>query len=283
MKNWRVLLTLAGFFSIGVTAQITSAGNESSVGSAIVSTTKASTAADVNNSFTLTSGTPVLAELRKTVKAKKAKAGDQVKAEVVQDVIFHGKIVIRRGSKLVGHVTEARGRSKEYAESRLGIMFDKAVLKGGGEMPLNAGICAMAAAARTSMVDKPDEMLPPSLMGGIGSNQNSGPQPMGGRSPTVTRGAPSTPTINPSPASSAGNPTGPIIPVPVAKPQGTTFKGSVLSSGSRGVFGIPGIKLRSQTSGKAQNYVVSSTTQDVQLESGIQLLLQVNEAVVAQF
>ena len=283
MKNWRVLLTLAGFFSVGVTAQITSTGNESSAGSAIVSTTKASSAADVNNSFTLTGGTPVLVELSKTVKAKKAKAGDQVKAEVVQDVILHGKIVIRRGSKLVGHVTEARGRSKEDAESRLGITFDKAVLKGGGEMPLNAGICAMAAAARTSMVDKPDEMLPPSLMGGFGGNQNPGPQPVGGgRASGATRGTAVTPSVNPTPASSAGLPTGPIIPVPVAKPHGT-FKVSVLSSGSRGVFGIPGIRLRSQTSGKAQNYVVSSTTQDVQLESGIQLLLQVNEAVVAQF
>jgi len=278
MKNWRVLLTLAAVFPVGVTAQITSADNESSAGSAIVATTKTNTTADVNNSFTLTSGTPVLAELRKTVKAKKAKAGDQVKAEVVQDVIFRGKIVIRRGSKLVGHVTEARGRSKEDAESRLGIMFDKAILKGGGEMPLNAGICAMAAATRTSMVDKPDEMLPPSLMGGIGSNQNSGPQPMGGRPQTPTRGAPPTPAISPTSASGAGIPTGPIIPGPVAKPQGAAFKGSVLSSGSRGVFGIPGVKLRSISSGKAQNYVVSSTTQDVQLESGIQLLLQVIEA-----
>ena len=277
MKNWRVLLTLAVVFSIGATAQVTSTTSESSTGSAIVSTTKANTTADVNNSFTLASGTPVLAELSKTVKAKKVKAGDPVKAEVVQDVISHGKSVIRRGSKLLGHVTEARVRGKEDAESRLGIVFDKAMLKGGGEMPLNAGIYAMAAAARISMVDKPDEMLPPSMMGGIGSNQTTGPQPYGGRTTAPSRGASATPTINSTPASTAGAIAGPMIPVPSSKPRGTTFKGSVLSSGSRGVFGIPGIKLRS-ASGNAQKYVVSSTTQDVQLDSGVQLLLQVNEA-----
>ena len=277
MKNWRVLLTLAAVYSIGATAQVTSATSESSAGSAIVSTTKANTAADVNNSLALARGTPVLAELSKTVKAKKAKAGDPVKAEVVQDVISHGKIVIRRGSKLLGHVTEARVRGKEDAESRLGIVFDKAMLKGGGEMPLNAGIYAMAAAARISMVDKPDEMLPPSMMGGIGSNQTTGPQPYGGRTTAPTRGSSVTPTINATPASTAGVIAGPMIPVPSSKPQGTIFKGSVLSSGSRGVFGIPGIKLRS-ASGNAQKYVVSSTTQNVQLDSGVQLLLQVNEA-----
>ena len=274
MKNWRVLLTLAVVFSISAAAQVSSATSESSAGSAIVSTTKANTAADVNNSFTLASGTPVLAELSKTVKAKKVKAGDPVKAEVVQDVISHGKIVIRRGSKLLGHVTEARARGKEDAESRLGIVFDKAMLKGGGEMPLNAGICAMAAAARISMVDKPEEMLPPSLMGA--SSQNTGPQPYGGRTTAPSRGSSVTPTVNPTPASSAGIAAGPIIPVPSSKPLGTSFKGSVLSSGSRGVFGIPGIKLRS-ISGNGGKYVVSSISKDVQLESGVQLLLQVNE------
>ena len=51
---------------------------------------------------------------------------------------------------------------------------------------------------------------------------------------------------------------------------------SLLSSGSRGVFGIPGLRLRTAGSDPNLGYLVSSMTKDVKLDSGIQLLLQVN-------
>ncbi len=54
-------------------------------------------------------------------------------------------MVLHKGSKLVGHVTEAQARTKENGESKLGIAFDKAVLKGGQEMAFNGVIQALAA------------------------------------------------------------------------------------------------------------------------------------------
>ena len=67
------------------------------------------------------------AELSKSLDAKKAKPGDEVTAKLTQDVKADGKVVMHKGSRLVGHVTEAQAKSKENAESKLGIVFDKAV------------------------------------------------------------------------------------------------------------------------------------------------------------
>jgi hypothetical protein len=89
-------------------------------------------AADVNGATgALSSGTTLQAELTKSIDAKKAKQGDEVTARLTQDVKSSGHVVLHKGSKLVGHVTEAQAKSKESSESKLGIAFDKAVLKGG--------------------------------------------------------------------------------------------------------------------------------------------------------
>src|SRR5215470_1151369 len=95
-------------------------------------------------SAALTSGTSLQAELVKSLDAKKAKPGDEVSAKVTQDVKSDGKVVIHKGTRLVGHVTEAQARTKEQANSTLGIAFDKAVLKGGEEVSFNSVIQAIA-------------------------------------------------------------------------------------------------------------------------------------------
>jgi hypothetical protein len=95
------------------------------------------------------------ATLTKPVDARRAKPGDEVTATVAQDARGSGDVMFRRGTKLVGHVTEAQphGRKSDSAsasgtgstESRLGIVFDKAILEGGREVPVNATIQAIAA------------------------------------------------------------------------------------------------------------------------------------------
>ena len=91
----------------------------------------------------LSSGTTLQAELTKSIDAKKAKPGDEVTAKLTQDVKARGKVVLHKGTKLVGHVTEAQAKSKENSESKLGMAFDKAVLKGGEEMAFNGVIQAL--------------------------------------------------------------------------------------------------------------------------------------------
>ncbi|HVG91596.1 MAG TPA: hypothetical protein VNB54_08910, partial [Alphaproteobacteria bacterium] len=51
-------------------------------------------------------GSYMLVELTKGLTAKKLKPGDKVKAEVTQDVVSHGKVIIPVETELIGHVTE---------------------------------------------------------------------------------------------------------------------------------------------------------------------------------
>src|SRR5580700_2231720 len=109
----------------------------------------------------LPSGTAVNAELNSSVDSKKAKVGDKVEAHTTDDIKYAGKIVVPKGAKLEGHVTEATARSKGDSGSTLAIQFDKAIAKKGEEIPLNVAILAIAAA------------LPDFSGGGPGSGSDS--------------------------------------------------------------------------------------------------------------
>ena len=115
-------------------------------------------------------GSILYAELSKTVDAKKAKVGDPVTAQLLADVVARGKIVVRRDSKLIGHVTEAQPRSKENPESRLGIAFDKIIVKGGQEVSIRSTLLALRPAPRLTF-DVPSAPSPP------GVNPAAGPGP----------------------------------------------------------------------------------------------------------
>lgn len=101
------------------------------------------TSSTVASAPVIENGAILYAELSKTLDAKKAKADDPVTAQLLADVLSHGKIVIRRDSKLIGHITEAQPYSKEKPESRLGIAFEKVVLKGGQEVPFSSVLMAL--------------------------------------------------------------------------------------------------------------------------------------------
>ena len=114
--------------------------------------------ASTDASSPLEKGSILYAELTKTVDAKKAKVGDPVNAVLVADVLAHGKIVVRRDAKLLGHVTEAQVHSKEIPESRLGIVFDKIITKS-GEVPFQSLLLAIRPAERP-VVEYPTRLLP---------------------------------------------------------------------------------------------------------------------------
>ena len=54
--------------------------------------------------------------------------------------------MLKKGTHLVGHVTQAQARANGQTQSQLGIVFDHAVLKNGQEVPFNASIQALASA-----------------------------------------------------------------------------------------------------------------------------------------
>jgi len=133
-------------------------------------------------------GSYMLVELDKTLKAGKLKVGDKVKAEVSQDVISHGKVIIPVETKLVGHVTEVSVRDSAHPESRLGIVFDRILLKHYHDIDFQAVVQAVSEPViRKSRVDQPSQMLPPSMVGGVSRDAPSSVSGRGANS-TSSRG-----------------------------------------------------------------------------------------------
>src|ERR1700694_3677294 len=99
----------------------------------------------------VTGSSEMNATLSKPVDARKAKPGDQVTATNDRDAKAADGTSIKRGSKLGGRGTKAQPLDKSAsgsadAQSMLSIVFDRAILKDGHEVPLNATIQAVSAA-----------------------------------------------------------------------------------------------------------------------------------------
>jgi hypothetical protein len=96
-------------------------------------------------------GAEMSATLTQSIDVRKAKPGDPVSATLTDDVRANGRLLLLRGTTLVGRVTEAQARTKRAdsgdapVDSRLGIEFETAVLRDGQEVQINATIQAIAA------------------------------------------------------------------------------------------------------------------------------------------
>ncbi len=85
----------------------------------------------------LPDGVRLPVELINTLDAKKAKAGDVAKMELLAALLNSSKeVVIPKGAKLTGKVLEAVAHTKENPDSRLRILVEKADWNG-GSMPLH--------------------------------------------------------------------------------------------------------------------------------------------------
>lgn len=200
---------------------------------------------------TLDEGSILYAELSKTVDAKKAKTGDPVNAVLLADVLSHGKIVARHDSKLVGHVTEAQPHSKDVPESRLGIVFDKLILKGGQEIPFVSVLIALSPAPRLQ-VESMSAPVPPGTNSATGQPQEQRHYP---------------------------TPKGPSVPMSgSSKDPARKDMDSITHAQSEDMApsDIEGISLEKSADGS--NRVAVSLRQTVKLESGVRVQLRTGSA-----
>lgn len=222
----------------------------------------------------------IVAEFTQSLNGKKLKPRDQVKAEVSQDVVSHGRVVVPAESKLLGYVTEVKTRGGD-TESRLGIVFNKIVLKHHEELGVQGVVHALSPpAARRSLVDEPDPMfLPNPTPSNTGS---SGPvTPMGNTSgPSQV----SVPRRTATAATSSGSLSGPVIaavpkgniPGPVPGTKNSEDAQGRLSVGMpSGVFGLKGLSLTRGSSSSTPGPVILSKAEDVKLDNGTQVLVRV--------
>ena len=208
-------------------------------------------------------GTALAVELSKGIDSRKAKQGDPVYARTTQDMLSNGKVVIPHDSKVTGHITEAQGRPKGQkgdANSTIAIVFDQLAIKGGPELPFHASIQA---------IGEPLVTAPPIAGTGIPAGGYGGSVSAGGGYPGQAPGS------NPgNPPQSGTRPTGTEPPdEPGTGPQNSTGYPGAISVQSQGVIGLKGYALNSNDEAS----VISSTTENVKLEGGTQLILKAKQ------
>src|SRR5260370_37829281 len=218
-------------------------------GNASASTTASAQNGQANGS--LATGTAFNAALSSPIDSKKCKPGDPVNAHSTEAVKSEGKTVIPKGSKLVGHVVQASARANGESESSLGIVFERAILKNGQEIPLNAGIQAIAATQNNASAAGSDV----DTMGGMGasaagSGAASGRGALGGVTSaaggavgTVTNTAANVGEVRGGAVNSAANAGGNIAGTSRGAIGGLNAAGQITSN-KQGVFGPDGLNLK---------------------------------------
>jgi hypothetical protein len=202
-------------------------------------------------------GTVIPAELSKSLDAKKAKPGDKIEAKTTMDMLSQGKVVIPRNSKIEGHVTSAKPHTKDSPESELGIAFDRLLMKNAGELPMQAAIQAIAPPVRMANPAAAAAPMGPAPSTQPSGNMGSGKTGPGNMGSANSAGA----------ASSSGGQT-PSMSAPDAASPGPS---GVLAPEAKGAVDMKGATL---TSAKEAN-VIASSSQNVHLDGGTQLMLRV--------
>jgi hypothetical protein len=264
-------------------AQASKQGAQASGSGAAASSAAAQTE---HGNAALANGSTFNAALNAPIDSRKAKPGDPVTAHTTEPAKSDGKTVLPRGTKLLGHVTQASARSNGESDSSLGVVFDKAILKNGQEVPLNAGIQALASGQSAASTAGPDldtfgsgggsaagsgraSGRSGSALGGVGSTA-------GGAAGAVTNtaanvGGAAGGTLN-STVNSTANAAGSLNGVSSGATGGLNTAGQ-LTSDSHGVFGLNGLSLNSAAANGTQGSIITSAGKNVHLDSGTQMLL----------
>jgi hypothetical protein len=238
-----------------------------------------SASANSSGNGSLAAGTTIPATLSKPVDARKAKPGDEITAKTTQDVRSSSGVVIPRGSKLVGHVTDAKARAKGDSESALGVAFDRAVLRNGQEVPFQASIQALAAGTANASAPLADDSFGGASQGGIASSAPSGGGrggALGGVGSTVGGATNAVGNVG-GVANGAGNAVGGVGATTASTVNSGLGATGQLNSASTGVIGLNGLALNSAASNSTAGSVITSPGKDVKLDSGTQMILQTTQ------
>jgi hypothetical protein len=214
----------------------------------------------------LSIGTAFNASLIDAVDTRRAKPGDPVTAEIVENVNYQRTIIFPKGTKVMGHVVRATSGGHGRAGSALFVQFDKAMLKDGQEVILNAGIQALAVGTVAPLSDADGSK-------DAGISAENRPTEVDGVEPTSTESTKdalivSTIYDRPRPGLRA-----PLDVAPAA--EGELNSDGMFSPESKGAFGRPDMKVYTPTSQGSHGTVLLSAKKHMHLDSGTRLLLVV--------
>jgi hypothetical protein len=251
--------------------QATASGNAASQASATANAPANSAASNSQAQ----AGAVVPAILSKSVDSKKAKAGDEISARTTQEIRTANNVVIPKDSKLLGKVTHASARNKGDVNSNLGIVFDRAELKGGKTMSLTSTIQALIAPAPPQPISDDSGAMSgssASSSGGYGSPNSGGT--LGGIGSTAGSAVGGVGHTAGSAVGSVSNTADSAVGV------ATPIAGSDvnITSNTMGVVGLKDLELTSSSGAEANGSVISSNDKSVKLDSGTRLLIHVTAA-----
>ena len=248
---------------------------------------------------------PVTGELESKLDSKSSKPGDPVIVKTTRKMKTADGTEIPKGTKLIGHVTEAQAHAKGHANSALGIVFDRAELRDGRSIPIHSMIESVAPRPVDLMAASEGDGDMGAGMMGAGPAMGGGPAMagggMGGRS--ILGGAPA---IGGNPAMAggalggavdgAGSTMGRVGPGMDAAAENTMGATGRVAGNSTGMLhgqmngamagsealaahatGIPGVMLSGDATGTAAG-MLSATNRNVHLESGTQMVLGIAAA-----
>ena len=230
------------------------------------------------NSNSIAAGTTLNAVLTKSIDSRKAKEGDEVTAKSTSTMKAEGERPIPKGTKLIGHITKANARAKGDSESALGIVFDRAEVGKGREVPIHAVVQALAATSTSSMMAANEEPITPTPDRGAasGNTASSGGGLVGGTVAGVGKTVDSTVNASGNAAQQVGAGAGNAVGSASGTINGTAGAATAtLSSTSQGVVGLPGYSLDAAAANATQGSIITSTGKSVKLDSGTQMVLRV--------
>jgi hypothetical protein len=215
-------------------------------------------------------GTAFNAVLSDAMDTRHARPGDPVTAEAAEDVTYQSSVIFPKGTKVIGHIVRATSGGRGRAGSALFVQFDKAVLKNGEEVILNAGIQALAVGAVAPLSDT-DASKDAGLS--AAANTPSGPpaertEPASAES--TNDGALVVSTVYDN---SRRGLRPPLFAAPTA--EGELNSDGLFSPESKGAFGRPDVKVYTPTSEGSHGTVLLSAKKQMRLDSGTRLLLVV--------
>ncbi len=251
-------------------ADVQSGAAAQAAGDAAISSKSADQSAQVSTANQVATSKTVQARLEKPVDARKNKPGDEVIAKTTQATTSNDGVAIPKGSKIIGHVTEAKAKQKGASESAVGVMFDHALLKDGRQIPLSASIQAISAPQQIASDNFAEDQAMTNGAGMAGPGQTAGAgRGMGG---TVPTGA--TNTLGGA-TNSVGSTAAGTLNGATSVPNGAAS--GALSSTSHGVIGMNGLELNANAANSTEGSVITSSSKNVHLDSGTEMILQVTK------
>jgi hypothetical protein len=164
MRNFKLfhfvscIAMIAAAVQIGASATPATAQAQAMANSAAQAvSSSAAEASAQGQSAEIKNGTKISAELMSNIDARTAKQGDKVVARVTQNVKQHGKVVVHKGDKLVGHVTSVKRSLNGKGGSSLGVQFDQLV-RGNTTTHLNTVLTSVFAAGGSAAAEGSDSM-----------------------------------------------------------------------------------------------------------------------------